>query len=107
MVFPVGNSIWRLQFVHPMSDDLRRSDSSLTLGVTDNSIKMVFIADDLSERMTDKVLCHELTHVYSFENNYIIDIQTEEIVADFMSLFGRNIIRMADRIMSSLFRKVA
>lgn len=107
MTFVVNDSIWTLQFVRPTSDDLRRSDGSITLGVSDNTLKTVFIADNLSDTMTDKVLCHELTHVYSFENNLSIPIETEEIIADFMSLYGRSIIYMADKIMNNVLRRVA
>ena len=106
MNLSVNGTIWTLQFVNPNSEHLRRSDGTVTLGVTDNNVKTVYIADNLPEYMTDKVLCHELTHVFAFENNYYMDIRTEEIVADFMSLFGRNIVYLADEIMSNLVRRV-
>ena len=51
------------------------------------------------------MLCRELVHVYSFENNCNIDIQTEEIIADFMSLYGRDIIYIDDSIMSNVMEK--
>lgn len=106
MEFVVNGTNWTLKWVNPYSKHLRRSNGTVTLGVTDNNVKTVYIADNLSEYMTDKVLCHELTHVFAFENHYYMDIQTEEIVADFMSLFGRNIIYLADEIMSNLVRRV-
>lgn len=107
MVFKVQNSIWKLEFVRPTSKHLVRSDMSRTIGVSDNNIKTVFIADNLSDFMVDKVLCHELVHVYSFENNCDIPIDVEEIIADFMSLYGRNIIYLADNIMNDVLRRVA
>lgn len=107
MEFVVNGTNWTLKWVNPYSEHLRRSDGSRTLGVTDNNIKTVFISDNLSEYMTNKVLCHELTHVFAFENDYYMDIQTEEIVADYLSLFGRGIIRIADEIMSNLVRIIA
>lgn len=106
MEFAVNGTNWTLKWVNPHSEHLRRSDRSFTLGVTDNNVKTVFIADNLSEFMTDKVLCHELTHVFAFENHYYMDIQTEEIVADYLSLFGRGIISIADEIMSNLIGRV-
>lgn len=107
MVFKVKNSIWLLEFVRPTSKHLVRSDMSRTIGVSDNNVKTVFIADNLSDSMIDKVLCHELVHVYSFENNCDIPIDVEEIIADFMSLYGRNIIYLADNIMNDVLRRVA
>lgn len=105
MVFTINGENWILQFVRPNSEELRRSDGVYTLGVTDNNAKTVSIARGMSDYMTNKVLCHELVHVYSFENNCNIDIQTEEIIADFMSLYGRDIIYIADSIMSNVMEK--
>lgn len=51
------------------------------------------------------ILCHELVHVYSFSYGCDIDIETEEIIADFMSLYGRNIVYTADRIFDLLEQK--
>lgn len=107
MTFTVNNHIWKLQFVRPSSKNLRRSDGSWTFGTTDNSVKTVFILDGMSEYMTDKVLCHELTHVFSFENNCYITLKTEEIIADFMSLYGRSIIYLADDLMKNILRRIA
>ena len=107
MIFTVNGNNWILQYVRPNSEELCRSDGVYTLGVTDNTTKTVTIADNLSDRMTDKVLCHELTHVYSFENGCHMDMHTEEIVADFLSLYGRDIVYMADDLMKIFPRKVA
>ena len=105
MVFTINEENWILQFVRPNSEKLRRSDGVYTLGVTDNNAKTVSIARGMSDYMTNKVLCHELVHVYSFEYDCNIDIQTEEIVANFMSLYGRDIIYLADNIMSNVLEK--
>ena len=73
-----------------------RSDGSITIGMTDNNKKTVYVNNRLNEYLTDKVICHELTHVFAFEFDYFMDIQTEEIVADFMSLYGRRIVYLLD-----------
>ena len=106
MTFTVNGSTWHLSFEKPSSSNLLRSDGVATLGVTDNALKTVFINNRLTKRMTDKVLCHELVHVYSFENGLNIPIETEEIIADFMSLYGRDIIYLADGILSNVMEKV-
>ena len=107
MVFRVRDSLWRLEFCRPNSPNLLRSNGTRTVGVSDNSVKTVWIADNLSDYMVDKVLCHELVHVYCFEKNYYVDISTEEIIADFMSLYGRDIIYLADKIMDSVLKIAA
>ena len=105
MEFNVNNNRWILQFANPNSKELKRSDNVYTLGVTDNNTKTVTMAYGMSDYMTNKVLYLELVHVYSFENNCNIDIQTEEIIADFMSLYGRDIIYIADGIMNNVLER--
>lgn len=96
MKFTVNNQEWNLVFVKPNSRNLMRSDGSITIGMTDNNTKSVYINNRLNGYMTDKVICHELTHVFAFEFDYYMDIETEEIVADFMSLYGRKIVYILD-----------
>ena len=107
MTFEVNGSLWKIVYCNPSSQNLMRSDNTYTLGVCDNPQKTIFLSDRLSGKLLDKVICHELTHVYCFEFNYAMDIQTEEIVADFMSLFGRDIIYLADEIMDKILRRIA
>lgn len=102
----VNNHEWKLEFVRPSSENLLRSDGSWTFGVTDNAVKTVFILKGMKDYMTDKVLCHELTHVHAFEYDYYMPIEVEEIVADFMSLYGRSVIYLADDLMRSVLRRI-
>lgn len=83
-----------------------RSDGSITIGMTDNNTKSVYINNRLNDYMTDKVICHELTHVFAFEFDYYMDIETEEIVADFMSLYGRKIVYLLDDLIK-IIEKIA
>ena len=96
MTFTVNNHKWELMFVKPNNRNLMRSDNSITIGMTDNNTKTVYINNRLTEYMTDKVLCHELAHVFAFEFDYSMPIDVEETVADFLSLFGRDIIYLLD-----------
>ena len=102
MKFTVNNQEWNLVFVKPNSRNLMRSDGSITVGMTDNNTKSVYINNRLNDYMTDKVICHELTHVFAFEFDYYMDIETEEIVADFMSLYGRKIVYLLDDLIAVL-----
>lgn len=103
MVFKINGNVWQVCFVKPGDPQLQRSDGTYTFGVTDNNLKTVFICSNLSDQMIDKVLCHELTHVHAMEYHYSIPIETEEIVADFISLYGRSIITIADDLLSNFF----
>lgn len=107
MTFEVNRNTWTLKFVRPSSKDLRRSDGSYTFGVTDNSVKTVFIMQNMSDYMTDKVILHELSHVHAIEYNYSIPIEVEEIVCDFLSLYGRSVVYMTDDIMKHVLSRIA
>ena len=107
MIFQVNNHIWRLKFVKPSSRNLLRSDGSWTFGVTDNNVKTVFLLENMPDYMTDKVLMHELCHTHAIEYNYYMPIEVEEIVCDFMSLYGRSVVYMADEIMGNILRRIA
>jgi hypothetical protein len=106
MKFTVNNQEWELVFVNPSNNNLKRSDGSITIGMTDNNTKTVYINNKLKGYMADKVICHELTHVFAFEFDYYMDIETEEIVADFMSLYGRDIVYLLDDLVG-VIKKIA
>lgn len=105
MIFTVNGIDWILQFVQLPSEELKRSDGIYTFGVTDNNKKTVTIASGMSDYMTNKVLCHELVHCYSFSYDCHIDMPIEEIIADFMSLYGRDIIYLADDILQNVLER--
>ena len=81
---------------------LRRSDGTITLGVTDNNDRTVYMNNRLSYDMFDRVICHELCHVFSFAYNLHIQIETEEMIADFLSTYGRDVIAVADDILKEV-----
>jgi hypothetical protein len=106
-MFNCNDKTWNIAFVEPYNDNLKRSDGSRTVGVTDNNTKTVYLSNLLRGKFLDKVLCHELVHVASFSYDCSIDIETEEIIADFMSLYGREIIYLADDLMKSIMERRA
>jgi hypothetical protein len=64
--------------------------------MTDNNTRTVYINNRLSDYMTNKVLAHEICHVFAFSFDYSMPIEVEETVADFFSLFGRDMINLLD-----------
>ena len=96
MKFTVNNQEWELLFVNPSNSNLKRSNGSITIGMTDNNTRTVYINNRLSDYMTNKVLAHEICHVFAFSFDYSMPIEVEETVADFFSLFGRDMINLLD-----------
>lgn len=104
-MFKVNNSEWNLRFVEPYNDMLKRSDDTYTLGVTDGNLKCVFIADNISDFMTRKVLCHELCHVFCISYDVYMSIDEEERLADWISLYGTELVYLLDDLMSVLKKR--
>ena len=55
-MFVVNGIEWNLSLVEPFSDNLKRSDNTFTLGVTDDNTKTVYI----NNRITDTIIEKEL-----------------------------------------------
>lgn len=104
MYFTVNGEEWQLSFVQPNDVMLMRSDKTITLGVTDDNYRTVFINDQLKGKLLDKVLCHELVHVFSFAHNLDIPIDTEEFIADFLATYGRGVFDVADELLTRIMR---
>lgn len=106
-MFTINNRLWRIRFVSPDSDYLRRSDGTLTVGVTDGGLDTVFLSDSLTDDFLRKVLCHELCHVFCMSYNINIPIEQEEFMADWLSLYGEDLIYLLDDLMAIVLRKTA
>ena len=52
--------------------------------------------------MLDRVLAHELVHAFMFSYDIHIDIEFEEYIADWISLFGRDLVYLLDNLMQKL-----
>ena len=89
-------------FVEPNSSDLMRSDKTLTVGVTDFNDRCVYLSNVLRGSFLEKVLCHELVHCFMFSNDIHIDIEQEEFMADWISIYGKDLIYLLDNLMNGL-----
>ena len=49
--------------------------------------------------MLTKVLTHEICHAFCFSYGILLDMDTEEIIADFLATYGRDVIELADDIL--------
>lgn len=100
MRFQVNGVYWKVVFVNPSSDDLKRDDGSITLGVCDNNVKCIYMSSALKNELFVKVLIHELTHAWIFSYGIYLTLEQEEFVCEFVSNYGRNILDMADELIS-------
>lgn len=103
MVISINDRIWRIVFTRSDSPYLARSDGGYTIGCTDDKMQSIFISEALHGELFEKVLCHELVHCFSFSYHLNIPLETEEIIADFLATYGRDVFAVADSVM----RKIA
>lgn len=94
----IHNQPWDIRIVPPNSTMLMTSSGDLTLGVCDDNYKTIFISSGLSPSKLKKVLCHEITHAAMFSYGVSMSIEQEEVVADLIATFGKEIIDVTDQL---------
>ena len=107
MIFELNEIEWTVVFVNPLNGKLRRSDGSLTVGATEIQTRTVYIADNLHPAFEWKVLCHEIVHAAMASYGVWLTIEQEELVADLIATYGKEIIQTTDRVFSRLGRAIA
>ncbi len=104
-MFTINGYEWNIVWVSPNSDNLRRSDNSLTVGVTDWREKCVYLSNGLRGAFLRRVMAHELVHCFCFSYNIEMDIEEEEFMADWISLYGTELVYLLDDLMGSILKK--
>ncbi len=106
-MFTINGITWNIKFVEPYSNYLRRSDGSLTCGVTDYPMRTVFLSELLKGAFLRKVTAHELTHCFCFSYDIVLDIEEEERMADFIATYGEELIYLLDDVMRNIKYAIA
>lgn len=109
MVFEVRRLLWTIEFVSPSSKYLIDRTYRLRLATTDPMTHTIYIADNMSISMTNRVLVHELAHVIMFSYDLLPKIHSvvprdrwidaEEWVCNFIADYGYEIFSIAYNIM--------
>ena len=107
MTFTVNNQIWQVEFVNPSDYNLKRSDGSITLGMTDNNTKTIYINNRLNNYLTRKVIAHELCHCFCFSYDVYMPIDEEERLADWISLYGTELVYLLDDILNLIIKRTS
>ena len=104
-MFEINGILWEIVWVSPRNSELRRSDGSLTVGMTDNNKKCVFLSSALTGAFLRRVLAHELCHCFCFSYDIYMPIEEEERLADWISLYGTDLIYLLDDLMNTVMKK--
>jgi hypothetical protein len=83
---------WVARLVSPAHPMLLTPWKTHALGVCDKVTQTICIDETLSPQKLKEVLCHEIVHAFMF--SYAIDVtyDEEELVAEFVSKYGKNIL---------------
>ena len=104
-MFEINGIDWEIEWCSLTDDNLRRSDGSLTVGMTDNQTKCIYLSDRLSGEFLRKVTAHELVHAFCMSYGVYMDIEEEEFMADWVSRYGEELVYLLDDIMRGILRK--
>lgn len=98
----INGQKWRIFFVaknHPM---LFSSNGKFVLGVCDGNQNAIYISLGLSKAKLQKVLCHEIVHAAMFSYDIDMTIEQEEVVADLIATFGKEILYNANKVFNDI-----
>ena len=101
----INNIEWDIIFTNN-TDDLKRSDGSVTFGVTDVNVLGIFIWSSLRGRMLRKVMIHELSHAFIFSYGYFLTLEEEEFLCSFIDTYAEDIISYTDSILTEAFKEI-
>ena len=96
---------WNIVFTNN-TEELQRSDGSVTFGVTDVNLLEIFIWSSLRGRMLRKVMIHELSHAFIFSYGYFLTLEEEEFLCSFIDTYAEDIIEYTDNILTKGFKEI-
>lgn len=96
---------WNIVFTNN-TEELQRSDGSVTFGVTDVNLLEIFIWSSLRGRMLRKVMIHELSHAFIFSYGYFLTLEEEEFLCSFIDTYAEDIISYTDSILTKGFEEI-
>ena len=100
-MFEINGIKWNIEFVSVTSPFLTRSDGSQSVGVTDANTSTVYLSNRLKGAFLRRVMAHELCHCFCFSYDIHMPIEQEEYMADWISLYGSDLVYLLDDILSA------
>ena len=104
MFFTINGTIWHIQYKNSNSSELRRSDNTISLGVTDRNTHTIYLSDKLQGFMLRKVLIHEICHAVCMSYDVYLPIEQEEILCDFVATYGDEVFGIVDMVLGAVRR---
>lgn len=101
-MFEINGETWLIKFTQPFDSILMMADGTYSLGVCDDDIKTISISNELRGLELKKVLCHEIVHAAMFSYNVELNYEQEELLANIIATYGKEIIQITDDMFKRL-----
>lgn len=105
MTFKINGIKWKVRVVSPEHPRLIRSNGSRTDGCCDRHAHSIYLNGYININKMQKVLYHEITHAAMFSYDIDLSLQQEELIADLLASYGKEIITTADNIFNRISKK--
>lgn len=80
-------------------------NGEFTIGVCDDNTKTIYLSNLLRGEKLKQVLCHEIVHAAMFSYNVELDYEQEELLANLIAIYGKEIVQITDNIFKRLSRR--
>ena len=89
---------WWVRLVSPAHSMLLTPWKTHALGVCDKVTQTIYVDKTLPPNKLQEVLCHEIVHAFMFSYAINVTYDEEELVAEFVSKYGKNILHQTNII---------
>ena len=104
-MFIINHDIWIIKFIQPYDEIFRMDNGDFTIGVCDDNTKTIYLSSLLKGEKLKQVLCHEIVHAAMFSYNVELDYEQEELLANLIAIYGKEIVQITDNIFKRLSRR--
>ena len=101
-MFEINGETWYVKFVDTYHPILRMGNGDYTIVTSDDNTKTIYLANHLEGNLLRKVLSHEIVHSAMFSYDVYLSYEQEEILADIIATYGREIIVNANEMFKRL-----
>lgn len=91
--------------MQPYDEIFRMDNGEFTIGVCDDNTKTIYISKLLRGEKLKQVLCHEIVHAAMFSYNVELEYEQEELLANLIAIYGKEIVQITDNIFKRLSRR--
>ena len=104
-MFTINHEVWIVKFMQPYDEIFRMDNGDFTIGVCDDNTKTIYISNLLRGEKLKQVLCHEIVHAAMFSYNVELEYEQEELLANLIAIYGKEIVQITDNIFKRLSRR--